>query len=156
MEILKPGTLCVIVGGCPENIGLVVEVLEHLGAEPPRADAYRIRTTSGRNFPQLKYGTREERLAPGTATEAITDRHKLRPLVEARDDETEEHDNVAKPAEHGVRATNPEHDPAGTPQEKEFVAGQRQMFNRFVQASSEGKPLAEMEADVALWWWNRY
>ena len=44
MEALKPGTLCVIVGGCPENIGLVVEVLEHIGAEPPRADAYLIRT----------------------------------------------------------------------------------------------------------------
>ncbi len=90
MEILKPGTLCVIVGGCPENIGLVVEVLQHIGMAPPRTDAYRIRTTSGRNFPQLKYGTREERLAPGTATEAITDRHKLRPLVDA-DDESELH-----------------------------------------------------------------
>ncbi|MDZ4343989.1 MAG: hypothetical protein U1E51_16340 [Candidatus Binatia bacterium] len=88
MEALKPGTLCVIVGGCPENIGLVVEVLEHIGAEPPRADAYRIRTTSGRNFPQLKFGREEERLAPGTSNEAITDRHKLRPLVDASDDES--------------------------------------------------------------------
>ncbi len=87
MEILKPGTLCVIVGGCPENIGLVVEVLEHIGAEPPRADAYLIRTTSGRNFPQLKFGRNEEQLAPGTANEAITDRHKLRPLVDAKDDD---------------------------------------------------------------------
>jgi hypothetical protein len=156
MEALKPGTLCVIVGGCPENIGLVVEVLEHIGVEPPRADAYRIRTTSGRNFPQLKFGRKEKRLAAGTSTEAITDRHKLRPLVDASDDETDEHANVAKPAEDGVRIANPEHDPAGTPQEKDFVAGQRQMFNRFVQASSEGKSLAEMDADVALWWWNRY
>ncbi len=95
MEILKPGTLCVIVGGCPENIGLVVEVLEHIGAEPPRADAYLIRTTSGRNFPQLKFGRGEKRLAPGTSNEAVTDRHKLRPLVDAKDDETEEHDDVA-------------------------------------------------------------
>jgi hypothetical protein len=30
------------------------------------------------------------------------------------------------------------------------------MFNRFVKASQEGKTLAEMDADVALWWWNRY
>ncbi len=82
MSYLKPGTLCVIVGGCPENIGLVVEVLEHIGAEPPRADAYRIRTVSGRHFPQLKVGS-NERLARGTSSEAITDRHKLRPLVEA-------------------------------------------------------------------------
>ncbi len=143
MEALKPGTLCVIVGGCPENIGLVVEVLEHIGAEPPRADAYLIRTTSGRNFPQLKFGRGEKRLAPGTSNEAVTDRHKLRPLVDAKDDETEEHDDVAIPAEDGVGVTNPEHDRAGTPKEKDFVAGQLQMFNRFAQVSSEGKSLAE-------------
>jgi hypothetical protein len=93
LEILKPGTLCVIVGGCTENIGLVVEVLEHIGAEPPRADAYLIRTTSGRNFPQLKFGCNEERLAPGTANEAITDRRKLRPLVDTKDDDG--HERVA-------------------------------------------------------------
>lgn len=98
MEALKPGTLCVIVGGCPENIGLVVEVLEHIGAEPPRADAYLIRTTSGRYFPQLKFGRGERRLAPGTSNEAVTDRHKLRPLVDAKDDETEEHDDAAMPS----------------------------------------------------------
>ncbi len=86
MEILKPGTLCVIVGGCPENIGLVVEVLEHIGIEPPRTDAYLIRTVSGRDFPQLKVGPKE-RLAPGTSNEAITDRHKLRPLVDGKDDD---------------------------------------------------------------------
>lgn len=84
MELLKPGTLCVIVGGCPENIGLVVEVLEHIGRCPPRADAYRIRTASGRKFPQLKMGA-NERLARGNSNEAITDRHKLRPLVAADD-----------------------------------------------------------------------
>jgi hypothetical protein len=86
MEALKPGTLCVIVGGCPENIGLVVEVLEHIGVELPRTDAYLIRTVSGRDFPQLKIGPKE-RLAPGTSNEAITDRHKLRPLVEDKDDD---------------------------------------------------------------------
>jgi hypothetical protein len=42
-----------------------------------------------------------------------------------------------------VRLTNPEHDRAGTPKEKDFVAGQLQMFNRFAQVSSEGKSLAE-------------
>lgn len=87
MEALKPGTLCVIVGGCPENIGLVVEVLEHLGAEPPRADAYLICTASGRPFPELKIGPKEV-LAPGTSNEAVTDRHKLRSLVDARGDES--------------------------------------------------------------------
>ena len=81
MESLKPGTLCVIVGGCPENIGLIVEVLEHIGPCPPRSDAYLIRTVTGRNFPQLKVGP-SERLAPGRSPDAITDRHKLRPLGE--------------------------------------------------------------------------
>jgi hypothetical protein len=85
MSVLKVGTLCVIVAGCPENIGLVVEVLEHLGLCPPRADAYLIRTTSGRHFPQLKMGP-NERLARGCSNEAITDRHKLRPLVEDEDE----------------------------------------------------------------------
>lgn len=37
MSALRPGTLCVIVGGCPENIGLVVEVIEHIGAYEDRA-----------------------------------------------------------------------------------------------------------------------
>ena len=48
MSSLKPGTLCVIIGGCPENIGLIVEVLEHIGPYPPRSDAYSIRTVTGR------------------------------------------------------------------------------------------------------------
>lgn len=97
MEALKPGTLCVIVGGCPENIGLVVEVLEHIGTYPPRADAYLIRTASGRKFPQLKMGT-NEKLARGTSNEAITDRHKLRPLVDIKDDEVGSRANDKAPA----------------------------------------------------------
>ena len=35
---LKPGTLCVIIAGCRENIGLVVEVVQHLG---PHEDRHR-------------------------------------------------------------------------------------------------------------------
>ena len=85
MSEIKPGTLCVIVAGCPENVGLIVEVVEHLGAYPPREDAYRIRTVSGRRFPQLKVGPKEW-LAPGSSNEAITDRHKLRPLVDPKDE----------------------------------------------------------------------
>lgn len=98
MSLLKPGTLCVIVGGCPENIGLIVKVLEHIGPCPPRADAYLIRTASGRNFPQLKIGPKEERLAPGNSNEAITDRHKLRPLVDVKDDEVGSSANDKVPA----------------------------------------------------------
>lgn len=96
MTTLKPGTLCVIVGGCPENIGLVVEVLEHIGPFPPRADAYRIRTVTGRNFPQLKIGS-SERLEPGYSSEAITDRHKLGPLV-SDDGDSPYHRSVERPS----------------------------------------------------------
>jgi hypothetical protein len=85
MTTLQPGTLCVIVGGCPENIGLIVEVLQHVGPCPPRSDAYLIRTVTGRHFPQLKEGP-TERLATGRSAEAITDRHKLRPLIGPLDD----------------------------------------------------------------------
>ena len=97
MSALKPRILCVIIGGYPKNIGLIAEVLEHIGPYPPRSDAYSVRTVTGRNFSQLKLG-KPERLESGSFTEAITDRHKLRPLVDPRDD-PEETDTVEKPAQ---------------------------------------------------------
>jgi len=91
MSYLKPGTLCVIVGGCPKNIGLIVEVLAHIGPYPPRADAYRIRAVSGRVFPQL-YNLEGFPIRTKSPV-CITDRHKLRPLVypsnESEERETE-------------------------------------------------------------------
>ena len=78
MSKLKPGTLCVIVGGCPENIGLVVEVVSRLGQYEEREDAYVIQTVTSRKFNQL---WDEGSLVRGFSTQAITDRHKLRPLV---------------------------------------------------------------------------
>ncbi len=39
MSALKPGTLCVIIAGCPENIGLIVEVIAHLGPFEGKEDA---------------------------------------------------------------------------------------------------------------------
>jgi hypothetical protein len=45
--VLKNGTRCVIVAGCPENIGLLVVTVDHLGAHGGREDAYRIVTLSG-------------------------------------------------------------------------------------------------------------
>ncbi|WP_157896734.1 hypothetical protein [Acidovorax carolinensis] len=48
MSVLNPGTRCIIVAGCPENIGLIVVVVERLGAHGGRVDAYRIATLSGR------------------------------------------------------------------------------------------------------------
>ena len=80
MDILKQGTLCVIVGGCPENIGLIVAVIQHLGRYGSKQDAYHVRTVSGRHFHQLWTGGT---LTRGHTDKCITDRHKLRPLVES-------------------------------------------------------------------------
>ena len=83
MSFLKPGTLCVIVAGCPQNIGVIVEVLAHFGRRGDRADAYHVRTVSARPFAQLWLGSGSGRyLSNGShSNECITDRHKLRPLV---------------------------------------------------------------------------
>jgi len=78
MSILKKGTLCVIIGGCPENIGMIVEVLEHLGIYEDREDAYLIQTVTGRNLHQL---WSDNELLRNHSTEAVTDRYKLRPLL---------------------------------------------------------------------------
>ncbi len=83
MSILAKGQKCVIVGGCPENIGLVVEVICRVGSHSGREDAYWIRTVSGRPFHQLWV---EKELQRGSSSEAITDRHKLRPLVDPKDE----------------------------------------------------------------------
>ena len=92
MSFLKPGTRCVIVGGCPENIGLIVEVIAHIGSLPPRADAYRIRAVSGRPFPQ--FWNSEGNLISGYSDRAITDRHKLRPLADPKDESSEDETDV--------------------------------------------------------------
>ena len=87
MSILKPGTLCVIIAGCPDNIGMVVEVIQHIGPYEGREDAYWIRTTTGRPFHQLWHG---KELMRGSIDECVTDRHKLRPLVGGEDNERDE------------------------------------------------------------------
>jgi hypothetical protein len=92
MSALKPGTICIIVGGCPENLGMIVEVIAHLGSVPPRADAYRIVTVTGKVFPQLRNSSTGELFA-GYTKYAITDRHKLRPLPDVKD-ETDANDGV--------------------------------------------------------------
>ena len=82
MSALKPGSLAVIIAGCPENIGLIVEIVHHIGPYGQRKDAYEIRTTSGRNFHQIWRGND---LIRGPSNVCITDRHKLRPLVDPKD-----------------------------------------------------------------------
>jgi hypothetical protein len=69
-------------------------VIHRLGAYQGRKDAYWIRTVSGRPFHQLWMG---DDLQRGASNEAITDRHKLRPLVEPKDgaeDHTAEKDKT--------------------------------------------------------------
>lgn len=73
-----------IVGGCPKNIGLVVRVLVHLGRYRGREDAYFIETVSGRFFNQLRDDDGE--LKRGASARAVTDRHKLRPLLPGETD----------------------------------------------------------------------
>jgi len=83
-SILKPGTRCVIVAGCPENIGLVVSVVQRIGASRGYDDGYEIETISGRNFRQLWNGDGE--LQIGSSEFAFTERRKLRPLVDPKVD----------------------------------------------------------------------
>lgn len=80
MTELKPRTLCIIIAGCPENIGLVVEVIKRIGPTYGYKDAYKIKTVTGKNFAQL--WTASNTLVRGSSSECITERHKLRPLVE--------------------------------------------------------------------------
>ena len=89
MSFLKPGTRCIIVGGCPKNIGLIVEIISHIGmvyidSLHTHADVCQIRTVSGRFFPQI--WDSEGNLLKGSSNECFTDRHKLRPLVDPKDE----------------------------------------------------------------------
>jgi hypothetical protein len=96
VSILKPGTLCVIIAGCPENIGLIVEVIAHLGPFEGKEDAYYIRTTTGRPFHQVWNGND---LIRGYTDECVTDRHKLRPLVGDKDDAGQDEVDVKMPGD---------------------------------------------------------
>ena len=84
--ILKRGMLCVIVGGCPENIGVFVEVIARLGRVGTREDAYHVRTASGRPLAQIwnERGPKRSLLNNPGVIDCITDRHKLRPLVDPK------------------------------------------------------------------------
>lgn len=81
-SILKPGQRCVIIGGCPENIGLIVEVVCRVRPAGGHQDLYEIETISGRDFQQLWRG---KNLTPGNSSRAYTQRHKLRPLADPGD-----------------------------------------------------------------------
>lgn len=77
-SLLAPGTQCTIIAGCPENIGMIVEVVCRIGGVAPYTDGYKIRTVTGRKFAQLWKGND---LIRGHMDVALTERWKLRPLV---------------------------------------------------------------------------
>ena len=82
MSTLKPGTRCVIIAGCPENIGLIVEVVAHIGAADGYEDGYFITTTSGRAFHQVWTGVSDDSPEKTSLKVVSTERRKLRPLLE--------------------------------------------------------------------------
>ncbi len=96
MSALKPGTRCVIIAGCPENIGLLVVVLTHIGKFLDYEDAYRVKTLSGRPM-ALWADESRTRTVPGASPVAVTERWKLRPLVDEGDlDNGEEVEEIPK------------------------------------------------------------
>lgn len=101
MSDLKPGALCVIVAGCPENIGMIVEVVAHVGSRGGYENGYQIKTVTGRNFRQLWVG---DNLKAGTSKVAYTERYKLRPLVEDGTPEVAETEELDVPKREEVPA----------------------------------------------------
>lgn len=87
MSILKPGTLCVIIAGCPENIGLIVEAVSRIGNADGYDDGYYIATSSGRSFHQVWTGIKDENPAKTSLKIVSTERRKLRPLIQIDEEE---------------------------------------------------------------------
>jgi hypothetical protein len=104
MSYLKPGTRCVIVDGCnesiidcPKNVGVIVEILACYPPCPPRrTDSYKIRTVSGRPFPQI--WNKNLPINSSNSNECFTDRHRLCPL-----DDLEEESEVREADVEDVR-----------------------------------------------------
>lgn len=86
MSFLKPGTLCITVGGSGENAGRIVEVLYYTGRhllDPRIIRGYRIRTVSGRPFASIrKYLGSGYCTVRNLLSECTADRSNLRPLVD--------------------------------------------------------------------------
>jgi hypothetical protein len=80
MSVLSRGQRCIVVEGCPKNIGLLVEVVEHLGQYKEYLDCYEIVTISGRPFPQLWADDEHTRTVSGFSRYALTERYKIKPL----------------------------------------------------------------------------
>src|SRR5450759_751360 len=88
MPILKPGTLCVTVGGSGENAGRIVVILSYCGPcafDSTIKEGYNIRTASGRPFATVRQysltGTGSY-LLRDMLCDCVTDRRRLRPLID--------------------------------------------------------------------------
>lgn len=82
----------------PRRQGLLPNIDEGLGCYDRRADAYRIKTVTGRPFRQLWYG---DDLLRSYSNEAITDRHKLRPLVDHKEIQVVVDAAIQRPSQKG-------------------------------------------------------
>lgn len=82
MSVLNRGQRCIVVEGCPKNIGLLVEVVAHLGEIDDYQDCYKIVTVSRRCIPELWADAAHSRTVPGKSPYAYTERYKIRPLVD--------------------------------------------------------------------------
>lgn len=88
-SVLKPGTVCVAVDGCAQNVGLLVKVVEHIGQFRIFPDVYLVKTLSGRVFNQV---VQDWKPVKSSATVQYAQRHQLAPIVDGYelDDEVEE------------------------------------------------------------------
>jgi len=80
MSVLMKGQLCVIVKGCPPNLGLIVRIVEHLGQIADYIDAYEIEPISDRPMHVWVDKARTRTEIWPFKEGIITDRDKLRPL----------------------------------------------------------------------------
>lgn len=94
MSFLKPGTLCVTVGGTGENAGRIVVILSYVGPyrfDPAIQEGYSIRTASGRPFESIKRHTLGGfDIVRNKLCECVADRSRLRPLVDPTVDAEEQ------------------------------------------------------------------
>ncbi len=83
MSFLKPGTLCVTVGGSGENAGRIVRVVRYYGPHEVNTavvEGYLVETVSGRPFASTKEYEPEVHISRYEANDCVADRSNLRPL----------------------------------------------------------------------------
>jgi len=85
MSYLKPGTICIAIGGSGVNAGRIVRVIEFTGEhefDPRVTEGYLIEALNSRPFTTRVYRSPGDWALIHTDTRAIADRRRLRPLVD--------------------------------------------------------------------------